>query len=159
MGSACDKLVFEIDGRRMAVDIASVDGVVEVERVFFLPGQKGPVKGIITSRGEAVVVVDMRKVLGITEPGEGKKRVVVVNDRTRVLGLYTGEVDITFIWNEELKRKRLSPALSLEGSAFTYGVMEKDGKPVELLDWHSLWEETKSILSTEEGAGEDTDSR
>jgi chemotaxis signal transduction protein len=157
-----DKLVFDLNGRRIALELTSVDSVVEVPRVYFMPGQTGPVKGIISRRGAEVMVVDMRKVLGLTELREGKNKIIIVKDRKRILGLYIGGGNCSFLWKEDLEGAAISddpsPELPEKGSKFTFGLMEKDGKPIELLDWVGLYDETTSILSKGVNAGEDTHS-
>jgi purine-binding chemotaxis protein CheW len=161
MERECDKLVFDLDGRQIALDLASVDSVVEVQRVFFMPGQRGPVKGMISKRGEAVTVVDLRRVFGLVETRKDKNKIVIVRDGGRVLGLSIGGGNCTFLWKEDLKGPEpshdLSPELSEQVSRFTSRLIEKDGKPIELLNWVGLYDEATSVLKTGAG-GEDTHS-
>jgi chemotaxis signal transduction protein len=140
METGSNKLVFELDGRRLALRLCQVDGVVEADRVFFIPGQKDPVKGIITRRGQEVAVVDLRKVMGLSPRGEGKKWIVIARDGKRFLGLYIGEGKVSLMWKEKLT------------------AAESDGKSVEFFNWSALYDEVASILSGGEKTGEDTHS-
>jgi hypothetical protein len=134
--------------------------------VFFMPGQTGPVKGIISRRGEEVMVVDMRKVFGLAELREEKNKIIIVKDRKRILGLYIGGGNCSFLWKEDLKGPEKGPEISndpsrelpKQGSKFSSRLIEKDGKPIELLDWIGLYDEATSILSTGVGADENTHS-
>ncbi len=140
METGSNKLVFELDGRRLALSLCQVDGVVEADRVFFIPGQKDPIKGIITRRGQEVAVVDLRKVLGLAPVGEGKKWIVIARDGKRFLGFYIGEGKVSLMWKEKL------------------AAAESDGKSVEFFNWSALYDEVASILSGGEKTDEDTHS-
>lgn len=144
-----DKFVFELNGKRLALDLTEVDGVVDADRVFIVPGQKDPVKGIITRRGEEVAVVDMRKVLGLAGSKEETKRVVILRGGKRTLGLYIGGGKVSLRWKE----KPASTEPNDDGP-----VTEKEIEHIEPFDWTALFDEVTSILSGGENAGENTHS-
>jgi hypothetical protein len=121
------KLVFDLDGRRLAVDMGAVDSVVEVPRVFFIPGQSDPVKGIISRRGDAVAVVDMRKVLGLPPSPQQRNKIIILREGFRALGLYIGGGGVSFMWREG------------EGET-------EAPEGVETLDWLGLYDEAASKL-------------
>src|SRR3989304_1468245 len=98
-----DRLVFRMGGKFFSIDTSVVDGVMEAEKVFFLPGQGGAVEGIISMRGEPVAVVDIGRVLD-TGDGDGKdapRKIIVVREREKVVGLDIGVNEVSFLWERD----------------------------------------------------------
>jgi hypothetical protein len=136
------KLVFDLDGKRLAVEMRAVLGLVEVPRIFFIPGKADPVKGIISNRGEAVVVVDMRMILGLAEAKGGRNKVIILSEGFRTLGLFIGDGNFSFQWKGK-------PGEDEAGD---------ESRDVEALDWTDLFDNTAEKLLTGARAGEDSNS-
>lgn len=148
-----DKLVIECEGARFAIDAGAVAGIVEVGKLACLPGSKGFVSGIISLRNEPVTVVDIRGVfqgLPAETPGS-PRRIIVLKEKGRVLGLDVGSAGISFLWEEDMAGG------TVEGTTgrYTRGKIEAgDGQaPVYVIDWHALFDEAVRILSPERRAG------
>ncbi len=76
-------LLFEVAGRRFAVEAGSCRGVVRHPGVARLPGVPPFVLGVAGVRGEVVSVVDLREFLGIPgEPPAGPGYLVLLADET-----------------------------------------------------------------------------
>ena len=124
-----DRLVFEIDGRLFGLSTSVVDSVIEVERVFFLPGRKGIVNGVVSFKGDPVTVVDARMAL----TGGGNKnralpqRIIVVREKNRSIGLDIG---------------------TLQAYCLMAGEQGAGAKPVEDINWIGLFNEAQNILSS-----------
>ncbi|MBI5587816.1 MAG: chemotaxis protein CheW [Deltaproteobacteria bacterium] len=146
-----DKLVIALGAARYALDTSVVAGIVAVDRVPFLPGQSGFVKGIISLRNEPVTVIDLKKVLApeVPDEGAGPGKVIVVRDKKRLIGLGIGSATVSFMWDEELKDS--SPVG--EAGRFTSGTIGPENDPVLIIDWTALFAETARILSTEKKGG------
>lgn len=146
-----DKLVIELGAERYALDTALVSGIVSVERVPFLPGQSGFVSGIISLRNEPVTVIDLRKVFSADAPEApaGLRKVIVVRDKNRLLGLDIGSSNVSFIWEEETKRTDNSAG----SGAFISGTIGPEESPIRIINWTALFLEASRILSTEEAGG------
>lgn len=120
-----DKIVFKLNNRRFGLDTSVVHRVIEVDKIFFLPGQSGIVNGIVSLMGEPVTVVDCRKALEGGE-GEGQRhKIIVVRDKGRLIGFDVGGANLSFDWEQT----------------------EESGAAPEPVDWAGLFEETKKILS------------
>ncbi len=147
MPTSDDKLLFDIDGRRLALELASVEGVAEVDRVFFLPGGRPPVMGVITHRSEPVMVVDMKRVFGKGRYRiEGPSTVIIVRDGEKVVGLCVGAQKLSFLWKKELADVKVTPSTDKYISA----TMALNDSTVEVVDCGTLYDETTSLLSKEE---------
>lgn len=146
-----DRLIIASGATRLCLDASDIIGVVEVDRLTFMPGQSGIVAGVITLRGSAVAVVDITKAFDGMGPAsfkDGPRKVVVVGDKTRVLGLSIGGAVISFLWEEG------SAGISAtdERTLFSSGVVKTGIDSMRIIDWRGLFEETARILSAE-GSG------
>lgn len=128
-----DKIIIDFDGSKFALDTSVIAGIIEVEKIPFLPGQKGFVNGIISLRGEPVTVIDLKKAFkaGLSEKGPSK--IIVVRDKGRLIGFDIGLSEVSFIWDEELKEKELS-----KGSGDYIAASFNAEDPIQLIDWTAL---------------------
>ncbi len=141
-----NKVVLVCKEKLLALDATAVESVTEVERLFFLPGSRGLVKGIIALRGEPVAVVDLGEAFGVDLAPKGAKRrhkIVVVKDEGRTLGLDIGTAGLGFLWEEELREL----SVSLRPGRFVSGTIEGGGRELQILNWAELYDETARILS------------
>lgn len=152
-----DKIIFEVGTRFFGLDTANVDRILEVEKFFFLPGQSAFINGVISLSGEPVAVVSVRRILGEAAQGPGQKgslhKVIVLRDKTRRIGFDIGSAEISFLWEEEAGEKIISRSLSRDPGGFICGSIDTREAHIELLDWGTLFEEAKRILSTDGTGG------
>jgi len=151
-----DRLVIDLDGERYSLPTAEIAGIVEVERVSFLPGRAGIVEGVISLRGEPAVVVSIREVYGRPETArvpEGEPRkVVIVRSDERMIGLDVTGLMISFIWEE-------GHGPGSEDAGKKPGETRNNAEPATEIDWLELLDRTAGILSTEvKGVANGTDS-
>lgn len=141
-----DRLVIESGGTRLALDTSYVAGIVEVDRVRFMPGRAGFVSGVISLRGEPVAVVDITKAFdgmaSAFKPG-GPRKIIVLSEKGRSLGFDIGGANIFFLWAEEIAGRPVKD----ERGRFTSGYMEIAG-PIYMADWQELFNEASRILTT-----------
>lgn len=141
-----DKLVIALDAGRFALDTKAVAGIVEMEKLPFLPGQSGFVAGIISFRNEPVTVIDLRSALGdFTDAQYSTHKVIVLREKGKLLGIDIGPAQISFIWNEELEGRA-----TYEKGLYTSGRIYAGGGPVDIIDWQALFNETARLLTTED---------
>ncbi|GMR04158.1 MAG: hypothetical protein BMS9Abin23_0047 [Thermodesulfobacteriota bacterium] len=135
-----DKLVFKLGGKSFGIETAAVAGIVEVNKVFFLPGGSGIVKGIISLRGNPVTVIDCG-VLGAeadkTEGAETPRKIIVVRESERILGIDIGSAEVSFLW-------RARPG---EKNASSTG--EVDEKNIKDVNCAELFNRAEKVLSPE----------
>ncbi len=147
-----DKLVFNLDDRLFGFDTESVDKVVEMDRVFFLPGSSGILSGIISLSGEPITVVDARKAVGVkpldpgrqAATGSGVHRIVVVKDSERLLGYDLGPTEVSFLWELDPTKEPRTEGGGEEGSR--EAPEETEARDVELIDWTVDYDKTVDIL-------------
>ena len=134
--------MFRIGEKVYALDTTQVDGVMETEKVFFLPGRTGLVKGIISLRGEPVTVVDLLRVLNreFSLREKGPRKIIVVRENDKTLGLDIGPSDVSFLWEKKETGEAQSEVEYIPA-------MSED--TVEALDWTALWAEASRVLSSE----------
>ena len=59
---------------------------MEAEDVFFMPGLRPPVMGVVTYRGEPVIVVDVKEVSGDTGTFEKPYTIIIAGTGKRLSG-------------------------------------------------------------------------
>ncbi|MFZ3071936.1 MAG: chemotaxis protein CheW [Thermodesulfobacteriota bacterium] len=136
MTPAGDILLFDIGKRLFRLDINSVECVMEAEDVFFMPGLRPPVMGVVTYRGEPVTVVNVKEISGDTGTFEKPYIIIIAGDGKKTVGLCVGGKKPTFARSGEENR-----------SAGGIKNTEVNGAPAELLNWMELYDETRKILS------------
>lgn len=141
-----DKLVITLASGRFALDTKAVAGIIELERLPFLPGRSGFVSGIVSFRNEPVTVIDLSGALGdFTETaGEGHK-IIILAARGRPLGIDIGSSQVSFMWNEELKGRTTG-----EKGLYTSGRIYAAEGPIDIIDWQAIFNETTRLLTTED---------
>ena len=141
-----DKLLIYIDDKIFAVDADAVDAVVETERFFMLPMlQSKFIKGVITRRGDVVVVVDIGDLFGAPSvQGEGRYKVLVLKKDALCLGIYCGSKGLSFLWEEDLKNLEFKPLTE----NYIQGMIDPSGKKIRILDWQKILEETQRLVSS-----------
>ncbi len=147
-----DRLVFNLDDKLFGFNTPEVDKVVEVDKIFFLPGRSGIISGIISLSGEPVTVVDARRAVGakpIPAPDRAEDnthRVIVVRDSDRLLGYDIGPTEVTFLWDEEPVKDPHPEGTGIETPVKT----DTTEKAVVLINWAAHFDEASMILSSEE---------
>lgn len=148
-----DKLLIYIDDKIFAVDADAVAAVVETERFFMLPmiqsnsffRKPGFIKGVITRRGDVVVVVDIGDLFGAPSvQGEGRYKVLVLKKDALCLGIYVGAKGLSFLWEEDLKNLEFKPLTE----NYIQGMIDPSGKKIRILDWQRILEETQRLVSS-----------
>lgn len=138
-----DKIVFDIGGNRYALNTEHITSVVEVERVFFMPGAKSFIDGVISLKGDPVLVVNLAGVIGLEEGSEGPKKVIVLQDKRGPIGLNIGDSRIFFLWNDELEGFEVKE----EEGRYIFASIDLVGRPIKLVDWKSIYTDAEEMMS------------
>ncbi|MFW6458465.1 MAG: chemotaxis protein CheW [Halodesulfurarchaeum sp.] len=77
--SAAEVVEFTLGGERCAMDIDSVDSIVETKQITRVPRAPDAVEGVMDLRGETTAVVDPKKFLAVGEGGSEEN--ILVLDR------------------------------------------------------------------------------
>lgn len=155
-----DKIAFTIGERTFAIDIEAVHKILEVDRVFFIPGQSGFVNGMVSLMGEPVTVINCQKALSAPEyaASGAPHKIIVIRDKNRMVGLDIDGAGLSFVWKEKIKNVHAflgSPEDMPEGTPrFTSGMIDvEESRQMELIDLAAVFEETKKILSEQREYG------
>lgn len=148
-----NKLLICLNSETFAVDANVVAAVVETERFFMLPMVKsqlshhlpGFIKGVITIRGDAVVVIDILSLLKMPlSQDRAPYKVAVLKKDVSSIGIYLGKKELSFLWKEELKDLEFKPS----EEDYIQGIIDPAGKRIKLLDWQKIFEETQRTVSS-----------
>ena len=133
--SAKQYLTFGLGGEIFALDIGRVREVLELTEVCGLPGTPGDMKGVISLRGHAVPVVDMRGKLGMG-PGEPTVDTCIIILETRaaeVMGIVVDSVCAVV----RIEREDIEPAPTAGGmrrADYIEGLGHSEGRFIILVD-------------------------
>lgn len=143
-----DKLLVDIGGALYGIEATMVVAIIEVDRFFLLPqiasgDKKEFLKGVITRRGEVIVVIDLERLLKIPAASDEKPyRVIIVKRDSVYLGMCIGRRELSFLWKEELANLEFKPI----GEPYTAGMIDPSGKKIRLLDWQEIFKDTQVNL-------------
>ncbi len=97
-----DKLAFRLSDKYYAIETTSIHGIIEARDLYFLPGRKGSLRGVVSLRGETVTVLDASLLQGVPPKGGRKPgRVIVIKEDNQYIGIDLGDADIFFIWGAQ----------------------------------------------------------
>jgi purine-binding chemotaxis protein CheW len=138
-------VVFNLANEHYGVDIAAVDGIVEMKPITTVPHAPSFVEGITNLRGEVLPVIDLRKRFSLPA-GETTKETRIVNvemDGTKVGMIVDAVTEVLRVAEEDIEPA--SPIVMTVDSAFITGIAKVDERLIILLD-------LAKVLSTEEQA-------
>ncbi|MBI5598905.1 MAG: chemotaxis protein CheW [Deltaproteobacteria bacterium] len=143
-----DRLVFSVNGRHLALPLASVERVVERPRVYFLPGGRPPLMGVITHMAEPVTVIDLDRLFGAKTGSAAPYTVVIARAGGKIVGLCAGAAGgkPSFLWSGDLRGAKPGPA----AGKYISRAVELSGRIIEELDCSSLYDEISDLLSRPE---------
>ena len=140
-GSAetCQLVTCCVGQEEFAVDILSVQEINRMVDITRVPKAPVFVEGVINLRGRIIPVLNLRCRFGISADGErtARSRIVVVNVRTRVVGLIVDSVSEVL----RLPKDAIEPPPSLEtaiGAEFIQGVGRIKDRLLTVLDLDRL---------------------
>ncbi|MBI5874860.1 MAG: chemotaxis protein CheW [Deltaproteobacteria bacterium] len=154
-----DKLLMHIGDETFAVEADAVVAVVETERFFILPmfqsasSCKMPefIKGVITRRGDIIVVIDIGNLFGMPPvQGKGPHKVAILKKDASSLGILApaegggSAKKLSFLWKEELAGLEFKPI----NEDYIQGMIDPSGKKIRLVDWQKILEETQKVVSS-----------
>lgn len=143
-----DKLVITLGNGRYALDTRAVAGIIELEKLPFLPGKRGFVSGVVSFRNEPVTVVDLKAALGdFTGTELTGHKIIILNSGGRLLGADIGPSLISFIWDEETRGRTAG-----EKGLYTTGRIYTEDGPVDIIDWQAIFNETTRLLAADKHA-------
>ncbi len=121
-------LAFRVGGERFAVELESVDQVLELRGLTPLPGVAPQVLGVITARANVLIVLDLRPLLGLQGGG--------MTDLTSVVAIQVG-AERFGIAAEEVEGQ-LGLARKVTSTAPVEGPISRVGAGLALLDLTKL---------------------
>lgn len=131
-------LAFTLDGSQYAAEVAKVQEVLEYTKITKVPCAAEYVEGIISSRGQGISVVNLRKKFGMSEAEVGKDTRIIVLEIEGLNGVVTfGAIadsvqEVIELDEEEVER---APRFGSEvAQRFIRGIGRKDGAFIIILD-------------------------
>lgn len=139
-----DKIIFNFNGEILALDLETIDSIIEVERFFQIPHAPVFLNGIISLHGEVITVIDLPVLFEATwKPQKPPYRVIISRMNGTYMGFHIGKASTSFLWKERIGKMKLRE----EKERYTMGVIESDDTVIKVIDWKSLLNHTVKTLS------------
>ncbi len=133
-------VVFRLNETLFAMDIKSVQEIVQQSDIVSVPGAPPFIMGIVNLRGRIMAVVDSKRLLGIGETKGEKVLVMVAQVQEHLVGFTVDEVEqVTRISAEDVEP--VGELVAAEDAQRLEGILKLDGKLVLLLDADRLLDE------------------
>jgi purine-binding chemotaxis protein CheW len=127
-------VVFELAGEHYGVDIATVEGIIKMQKITKMPHTLSFVEGVTNLRGAVLPVIDMRKRFGLAERTVSKDtRIIVVEMEGMTVGMIVDAVsEVLRIPVEDVDPP--SPMVTTVDSTFINGIAKVEERLIILLD-------------------------
>lgn len=129
-------LIARVAGRRLAIDTAQVDSVVDIGDIVAVPRAGGHVRGLAALRSRVVTVIDTIAALGMDAGTSDPKRAVITHMDGHHYALLVDTLDDVAPF--ELQPIAQGVALSGAWLAAGKGLVKHDGEPVLAIDLTAL---------------------
>jgi purine-binding chemotaxis protein CheW len=135
-----DMLKVSLNKEWYGINIENVTEVRKCPKVFSIPHTPDYVMGVVNLRGEILAVVDIRKLLNLSNPSldTGKYIVVVERDNVRVGIMVDKASDVVSVPDSAIESTLSSADRS---GSFIMGEAQLDGEVLSVLDLGALMEE------------------
>ena len=105
-------IIFRLEAEWFALPSHEVQEVLRVKEVTYLPGMPSHIAGVSSIRGTIVLVVQPKRLLGLSPSAEGQTRhILVVNHEDHLQGLLADEVTEVLTISQKLLEP---PPMTLE---------------------------------------------
>jgi len=147
-------LTFKLDGNQYAVDVYKVQEVLEFTKITKTPCSEIYQEGMISSRGQGISVINLRKKFGLEDCEADKEtRIIVMEIMTAdgdlvIFGAIADSVQEVI----EIPEKDIEPSPKFGNSInakYIRGIGRKDGEFIVILNIDAIFS-TDEIISLEE---------
>ena len=130
-----------LGGEQFAIDVRNLREVMIVEKLTAVPGAPAFVRGVANLRGEVLAILDVASVLGLPSCGAGPAgKALVLEPASSQVAIVVDEILGLETFDELRPPEDPRPN---EHAAFGMGWLERDGRPVTLLDVSRVVDELK----------------
>jgi purine-binding chemotaxis protein CheW len=137
-------LVFRLGGERFALELSTIDEVIDAPLAQRLPDAPPNVLGLAAIRGELVAIYDPRPVLHVGDACDGAALLFVRGDRRVAIAID----DVFEAISVEEWELQSAPA-SMRADGVLQGVVRRDGVLIAVLDADALLDATLSATEGE----------
>ncbi|MCK4846258.1 MAG: chemotaxis protein CheW [Deltaproteobacteria bacterium] len=123
MPASEDIVIFKTGNENFSIALKDVSHILEAVVINIIPRAKSPVMGIISTRGKAVVVVDMTLIAKSQGKAGKTGKIIILRDGKVRLGLYIGDTAPSFLYKDDEITEEVSK-----------------------IDWKELYEKVETIL-------------
>ena len=133
-----DKLIFNLAGEHIGIDVASIKDIVEVERFLPLPISLPLILGIINRHGELITVAELSALIRLhSVKSEPPYRVVIIEEGNTTIDVSVGAGNMYFLWKEDIAKGDISP---VSQNDYFKAIITMDDVSIRLLDCSQIIE-------------------
>lgn len=153
--SASQIVVFELDKEEYGVEISSVQEIVRIPEIMRIPDVPAYIVGIINLRGKVIMVVDLKKKLGLGESQKHEEsRLIVLNIAGQITGIMVDDV-LEVLPLDERSIETLPPEIYGENAGCLRGIGRIENRLLLLLDVQKALAESMLHNNQKRGSAQD----
>jgi purine-binding chemotaxis protein CheW len=146
-GVTAQVVLFQVAGKSFAVDLGQVERIIDYHEPTKTPRRPPHVEGVVEHRGRYLAVLNLRKRLGVTDPGPAHPAVLLITGAgpDAFVGLIVDQVlRVLSLSSDGI----LAPPPRVFGIRAEYirGVANAGGRPIVWLDVTKLLSTTEPIV-------------
>lgn len=130
-------LIFTLCSEDYGLDIACVQEVIRVQKIFPIPEAADFVHGVMTFRGKVVTLIDLRKKMGLAaKPISSEDRIIIARVKDHPVGIVVDAVLGVF----DIEPSSISnPDDSLRNATYLKGIAKRGSQLIMMMDLDSLF--------------------
>ncbi len=131
-------VTFHVGGEEYAVDILSVQEIINMPVIMAMPNAPDFVEGVVNLRGRVIPVVDLRKRFGFTQKtGDAMSRIIVVDIGTTIGMVVDSVSEVLRLSTETIEPP--PPMATAAGNDYIIGVCKLENRLVIYIDVKKLF--------------------
>ncbi len=127
-------IVFAIDNENYGIDISSVNSIIQMPQITYVPRSPKHYSGIINLRGEIVPIISLRRRMNLEDDAYTNDSRIIITDieKDKQVGLIVDDVkEVMAIADDEIREP--SPFLKKDDSLIS-GVGNKDEQLISIIN-------------------------
>ncbi len=127
-----DFIIFSIDARSYALDIALIHRIIDTPTIRAVPNEHEYVAGVISYENRILKVLDLSKVIGVpTVSSDSLQKSLIYEDSNKIFAIIVDSIDDIFhIDSVNIKKSNQDDTTNIVQME---GVFEKDAKLVNII--------------------------
>jgi purine-binding chemotaxis protein CheW len=131
-------VAFQLNGELFAVDVGYVEAVINFREVAELPHTPDFIEGLVSVRGEMVLVMNLKSRLGLPKTANAAGNILVTESLDHEIGIIVDKMAGVMEVPIELDKLPKSAKGKIDSVRFLKGLVKETAQEVKVLDMEAL---------------------